>query len=560
MGCEDEGSVTFVRKPEDVQASFCATLVDEWVRIGLRSAMIAPGSRSTPLAVALVANPAVNVSVFLDERSAAFAALGSGMATGEPSLVLCTSGTAATHFHAAVAEADLSGVPLLVITADRPPELRDVGAPQTIDQTDLFGKKVRWFHEPGVAQDAAKASWRSLAARSYAATISSAPGPVHLNLAFREPLLGEATIERDDAVRVTHTGRSVPSAATVADIVERWTGRRGVLVAGRGCASAESMHRLAAALGWPLLAEPRSGAQGDSILHYDSIVRAADSALVPELVVRFGEAPSSKVLGRFLWESAAEQWHVSAAGRPFDPDSRVSGFVRCDPESLVEAIVGGVRSAPQQWCAEWRRRDESARKAFASLDAVDGAVTGPRVARHVVSGLPEGANLVVSSSMPIRDVEWFAGDCSHLQVFASRGANGIDGVIATAIGVATATGLPTGLLIGDVAFVHDASSLAGVKSRGLDLRIVVTDNDGGGIFHHLPQKANLDPAVFETLFGTPHGTDLELLGRAFGIDTETIVGIADLRERIGRRGPTISIARTDRERDVAEHRRLHASI
>jgi 2-succinyl-5-enolpyruvyl-6-hydroxy-3-cyclohexene-1-carboxylate synthase len=178
----------------------------------------------------------------------------------------------------------------------------------------------------------------------------------------------------------------------------------------------------------------------------------------------------------------------------------------------------------------------------------------------VVSGLPEGANLVVSSSMPIRDVEWFAGDCSHLQVFASRGANGIDGVIATAIGVATATGLPTGLLIGDVAFVHDASSLAGVKSRGLDLRIVVTDNDGGGIFHHLPQKANLDPAVFETLFGTPHGTDLELLGRAFGIDTETIVGIADLRERIGRRGPTISIARTDRERDVAEHRRLHASI
>ncbi|MEY3618944.1 MAG: 2-succinyl-5-enolpyruvyl-6-hydroxy-3-cyclohexene-carboxylic-acid synthase [Actinomycetota bacterium] len=560
MGWGHEGSVTFVRKPEDVQASFCATLVDEWVRIGLRSAMIAPGSRSTPLAVALVANPAVNVSVFLDERSAAFAALGSGMATGEAALVLCTSGTAATHFHAAVAEADLSGVPMLVITADRPPELRDVGAPQTIDQTDLFGKKVRWFHEPGVAQDAAKASWRSLAARSYAATRSAVPGPVHLNLAFREPLLGEATIEPDDASRVTHTGRSVPSAATVADIVERWSERHGVLVAGRGCASAESMHRLAVALGWPLLAEPRTGAQGNSILHYDSIVRTADSALAPDLVVRFGEAPSSKVLGRFLLESGAEQWHVSAGGRPFDPDSRVSGVVRCDPDALVEAIVGDVRSAAQEWFAQWRRRDESARMAFASLDAVDGAITGPRVARHVVSGLPEGANLVVSSSMPIRDVEWFAGDCSHLRVFASRGANGIDGVIATAIGVATATGLPTGLLIGDVAFVHDASSLAGIKNRDLDLRIVVTDNDGGGIFHHLPQKANLDPAVFEVLFGTPHGTDLELVGRAFGIDTETIDGIAELRDRIARRGPSISIARTDRERDVAEHRRLHASI
>jgi 2-succinyl-5-enolpyruvyl-6-hydroxy-3-cyclohexene-1-carboxylate synthase len=178
----------------------------------------------------------------------------------------------------------------------------------------------------------------------------------------------------------------------------------------------------------------------------------------------------------------------------------------------------------------------------------------------VVSGLPAGSNLVVSSSMPIRDVEWFAGDCSHLRVLASRGANGIDGVIATAIGAAVATGRPTGLLIGDVAFVHDASSLAGLSRRELDLRIVVTDNDGGGIFHHLPQRTNLDPDLFETLFGTPHGTDLELVGRAFGVDTETIASIVELRERVGRRGPTITVAPTDRERDVAEHQRLHASF
>ncbi|CAB4570925.1 unannotated protein [freshwater metagenome] len=560
MGCGDEGSVTSVRKPEDVQASFCATLVDEWVRQGLRTAMVAPGSRSTPLAVALTTNPAVSVSVFLDERSAAFAALGSGMAAGRPSVVLCTSGTAATHFHAAVAEADLSGVPMLVITADRPPELRDVGAPQTIDQTDLFGKKVRWFHEPGVADEAAKSSWRSLAARAYATTVSADPGPVHLNLAFREPLLGEATIERDDVVRTSRVGRSVPDADTAADIVERWSGRRGIVVAGRGGATAESLHRLASALHWPLLAEPRSGAQSRSILHYDSIVRTADPSLTPEVVVRFGEAPSSKVLGRFLLESGAEQWHVSAAGRPFDPDHRVAQSVRCDPDSLVAAVVDAVRPAPTEWASEWQRRDEAARTAFVTLDALDGDVTGPRVARHVVSGLPAGANLVVSSSMPVRDVEWFAGDCSHLRVFASRGANGIDGVIATAIGVATATGRPTGLLIGDVALVHDVSSLAGIKNRGIDLRIVVTDNDGGGIFHHLPQKSTLDPALFETLFGTPHGTDLELTGRAFGVDTERIASIAGLHERVGRRGPTITIAPTDRERDVAEHRRLHASI
>lgn len=556
----DEGSVIIVRKPEDVQASFCATLVDEWVRHGLRSAMVAPGSRSTPLAVALVANPAVDVSVFLDERSAAFAALGWGMATGRPALVLCTSGTAATHFHAAVAEADLSGVPLLVITADRPPELRDVGAPQTIDQSNLYGGKVRWFHEPGVADEASKRSWRSLAARSYSFTTVSSPGPVHLNLAFREPLLGEPTIERDDVARTTVVGRPALDAGTVDDIVDRWSGRRGVLVAGRGAAAPEAMHALAAALDWPLLAEPRSGAQARSILHYDSIVRGADASLTPELVVRFGEAPASKVLGRFLSESGAEQWHVSAVGRPFDPDSSTSSFVRCDPDTLVEAVRATVRPAPSGWSASWRNRDDSARRAFASLDAIEGDLTGPRVARHLVSGLPAGANLVVSSSMPVRDVEWFAGDCSHLRVFASRGANGIDGVIATAIGVATATSRPTALLIGDVAFVHDSSSLAGLSRRHVDLRIVVTDNDGGGIFHHLAQKSTLDPAVFETLFGTPHGTDLELTGRAFGVDTGTIASIVELRERVGRRGPTITIARTDRERDVEEHRRLHASI
>lgn len=560
MGYEHAGSVPFVRKPEDVQASFCATLVDEWVRGGLRAVMIAPGSRSTPMAVALVAHPSVKVSVFLDERSAAFAALGWGMATGEPAVALCTSGTAATHFHAAVAEADLSAVPLLIVTTDRPPELRDVGAAQTIDQSHLFGAKVRWFHEPGVADENASSSWRSLAARSLALSVGAWPGPVHLNLAFREPLLGVATVERDDVDRRMRLGRLVPDDSAVGDIVQRWSGRRGVLVAGRGGASPGSLYRLADALQWPLLAEPRSGAQSRSIAHYDSIVRGADSTLVPEVVVRFGEAPSSKVLGRFLLESGAEQWHVASVGRPYDPDHRVSGHVRCDADALIEAVSDRLRPAPVSWVREWRRRDDAARAAFTILDDPKGELTGPRVARHVVSGLPAGSNLVVSSSMPIRDVEWFAGDCSHLRVFASRGANGIDGVIATAIGVAAATGRPTGLLIGDVAFVHDASSLAGLSRRGLDLRIVVTDNDGGGIFHHLPQKTALDPDLFETLFGTPHGSDTAVIGQAFGIDSTTAENLSELHTRLRNVGPSITVVRTDRERDLAEHKRLHLSI
>ena len=228
--------------------------------------------------------------------------------------------------------------------------------------------------------------------------------------------------------------------------------------------------------------------------------------------------------------------------------------------SLVEALVDRVRPTAPSWREEWRRRDESARRVLADLDRNDAEASGPRVARHVVAGLPAGANLVVSSSMPIRDVEWFAGDCSHLTVLSSRGANGIDGVVATAIGAALATGRPTGLLIGDVAMIHDASSLAALASRNIDLRVVVTDNDGGGIFHHLPQASVLDPQLFENLFGTPHGADIAAIARGFGLDALATSSLDELRRRVATPGPSITVVRTDRERDVAEHRALHDAV
>ena len=549
-------------KPEDVQASFCATLVDEWARLGVRAAMIAPGSRSTPLALALVSHPSIETSIFLDERSAAFAALGWGLVSEAPAIVLCTSGTAATHFHAAVAEADLSMVPLLVVTADRPGELKDVGAAQTIDQTDLFGAKVRWFHEPGVAVEATRRTWRSLAVRAFAASVGVDPGPVHLNLAFREPLLGVARVDDDVVKRSVERGHGVLAREVVEELVENWTGRRGVIVAGRGAARPERLVALSTALGWPLLAEPRSGAQSGSVLHYDSIVRSADAGLRPEVVVRFGEAPSSKVLGRFLADSGATQWHIARGGRPFDPDHLVAGWLRCDPDTLIDAVIdawpGGAVNG--DWALTWRERDVAARAAMSALDDPTAQPTGPNVARHVVSSLPAGSHLVLSSSMPIRDVEWFAGDCSHLIVHSNRGANGIDGVVATAIGVALASGRPTGLLIGDVALIHDASSLAAVARRQIDLRVVVVDNDGGGIFHHLPQASALDPMVFERVFGTPHGADIEAIARGFGIDAVTAPTLGRLRERVANAGPSLTVVRTDRERDLAEHRRLHAAV
>jgi len=562
VDADSVGRVNEVR-PEDVQASFCASVVDQWVRCGVSAAMIAPGSRSTPMALALVAHPDIEVSVFLDERSAAFAGLGWGVATGRPAVILCTSGTAATHFHGAVVESSLSGVPLIVVTADRPPELKDVGAPQTIDQTKLFGDAVRWFHEPGVPTLETRSRWRPMAARIHAASTGTNPGPVHVNLAFREPLVGSDIWRSDADESPTHsTGRLIPGSDIIDEASRRWSNRRGLLIVGRGGPDAEHVEALSTALGWPVLADSRSGAQSVSraIVHFDSIVRTDDPALRPEVVVRFGEAPSSKALGRFLADESVEQWHVSGRPSPFDPDGRTSREVTVDPNVLIDGVLASVQAVDPAWSKTWTNVDTVARSRFARLDDVATTLSGPSVARAMVRCLPHGSNLVVSSSMPIRDLEWFAGDCSHLRVHSNRGANGIDGVLATAIGVALATGRTTGVLIGDVAFVHDSSSLAALRSRGIDLRVIVTDNDGGGIFHHLPQRTQLGGDTFETLFGTPHGTDLVAMAAAFGLDAASAGSMTELNTRLGTRGPTVTVVATDRDVDVDEHRRLHASI
>ncbi|HKE73983.1 MAG TPA: 2-succinyl-5-enolpyruvyl-6-hydroxy-3-cyclohexene-1-carboxylic-acid synthase [Acidimicrobiales bacterium] len=556
--------------PADVQATFAATLVDEWVLAGLAHAVVCPGSRSTPLALALAARDDVVLHVHHDERSAGFLALGLGLATGRPAAVLTTSGTAAAELHPAVVEADLAAVPLLACTADRPAELRDVGAPQAIDQVHLYGRSVRWFADPGVPEAGGAARWRAFAARAYAAATGPRPGPVQLNLPFREPLLGTAG-PLPPAREGGGPWARVAAAAgpeTVA-LPAGLAGRRGLIVAGAAAVDGVAVHDVAAALGWPVAAEPRSPAwrpAPTAVAHLDAVLRSPLAArdLRPEVVVRLGPPGSSRVVNEWLEASGAVEMIAGAPGWS-DPGGTVA-VVAPDAGAVLAALAAAAPAAPAPagWLAAWRAAgDAAAATVAAALDGVAGP-SEPGVARAVVAALPDGARLVVSSSMPVRDVERYAGPRTGLTVVANRGANGIDGVVSTALGAALGRGDPTALLIGDLAFLHDSNGLLGVAGRAADLTIVVVDNDGGGIFSFLPQARSLPAERFEALFGTPHGLDLVALAAAYGADARRLAPHEDAgeaaAEAVAKGGVRVLVVPTDRAANVAIHRRIDDAV
>ncbi len=624
---------TGVPSARDVQASFAATLVDEWVRGGVTHAVVCPGSRSTPLVVALAAHPGIVVHVRLDERSAAFTAVGMGRASGRPALVVTTSGTAAAELHAAVAEADLGGVPLIACTADRPPELRDVGAPQTMDQARLFGGAVRWFCDPGVADLASRRAWRSWAARSVAEAVSApgGPGPVHLNLPFREPLLGEADRaggvapgRADGApwhrvVGATALGGVVgleSSEEGVGRLIESgWLrpGRRGLIVAGAGCGDPGAVLALADSLGWPVLADPRSGVRlpvagvigsADGILRSESFARAH----APEVVVRLGQPWVSKVVNTFLSAAIAdgtEAIEVEPWGRWRDPEREVSTFIRSDPtlfcnqaQAALQVSAGSGGSSGSSggqrqgraagWGTEWEEAESAARTVLSARLGADGAdradgadeaeaasltLDEPSLAHRLVARMPAGSTLVVSSSMPVRDVEAFAVPREGFPtVVANRGVNGIDGVVSTALGVALASGGPTVALVGDLAFLHDVSALVRSGEFDAPLTVVVADNRGGGIFSFLDPATSLDGTTFDTLFGTPQGVDVASVAAGFGWPVDDLGAIpgagsggAGLEEALDRRvgSGSLSVIRVrvpERAENVQIHRRINAAI
>jgi len=573
---------------------FALTLVDELARAGVTDACLAPGSRSAPLALALAEHPGIRAHVHLDERSAAFFALGAAKRSGRAVVALCTSGTAAANFHPAVLEADLARVPLLVLTADRPPELRGTGANQATDQLKLYGSAVRWFCEAGVPADVPGAGryWRSLASRAWAEATGPPAGPVHLNLAFADPLVppavggearlaGEPSAGRAGGAPWTATPARVRSAAPgdVAELAGAVRANpRGLLVAGWGAdLDPAAVDAFAAAGGWPVLADPLSGARRGpaAISTYDGLVRAARFAAAhrPSLVVRVGGAPTSKALTAWLDESIPQVLVDPSEGWA-DPARAASLRLSADPSDLLAATAalltddgpgpaGWSGDPASPWLREWLETERLAREAIDGLLEEWAEPFEGRVARDLVGWVPAGGTLVVGSSMPVRDVDAFARPREGLRFVANRGLSGIDGFVATALGVAAAGDEPVVALCGDLTLLHDASSLLGAAGRSRGAVLVVIDNDGGGIFSFLPQ-AQLPGDLFEPLFGTPHGLDLTALAAAARVPARVVEKAADLVPALDAAldggGTQLVVVRSDRAGNLARHRAVTEAV
>ena len=572
----------------DVQAAFCSVLCDEWARAGVTDAVVAPGSRSTPMLAALDVDPRIRVTVVLDERSAGFTALGMGLQTGRPAVVVTTSGTASVELHPAVVEAGQGMVPLIAVTTDRPPELHHVGAPQTVEQSGLFGQVVRWAADPGVAEKGSTGMWRSLAARCVAEAVAGAagPGPVHLNLPFREPLLGDpAAVEVPpgrDGGAPWHSVEGPRAAAvdgSVVDLVQRYAGGRGLIVAGQGADEGEggagAVLALAEALGWPVLAEPRSGCRVPSpwvVSTADVLLRTPGfSRRVPDAVLRLGTPWASKVLNQWLagLPSGVPQVLVDRWGRWADPERRASHLVRSTAGSILAQLGTDAPSRPDgDWPAVWREAEAAARAAVDGLLCAGGPLelSEPAVARTALCALAPGGTLLASSSMPVRDVEWYGPPVGGVRVLSNRGANGIDGVVSTALGVAMSRPeRPAVGLLGDLAFLYDAGALLWAAGRPADLRLVVVDNDGGGIFSFLPQATAMTADRFERYWGTPHGVDLVAVAEAYGVSAERIASRAELDRFLAGDGSgagavRVAVVRSDRAANVAAHDRIHSDV
>ena len=547
----------------DLNLACAWALVDELVAGGVEHACVSPGSRSTPLALALARHPDVTVHVHLDERSSAFFALGLARASRRPVAIACTSGTAAAGFLPAVIEASQSRVPIAVLTADRPPRLRGTGANQTIDQTALYGVYPRAAIEMPLPETEGQDSWWRQATReALDALVGDPPGPVHINCPFEEPLTPTAgfslpapTTERPELPRR-------PDAELTAEEGDRLaaeiSGTRGAVVMGAwpGDLSAESAF-WGSTLGWPVIAEPTSTGRrpGEALAAGQALLGDADWAghHRPELVIQFGAAPTARATQAFVASAerlvVADRWHLDP-----DPERQASWRLAVDAEALREALrtrpidqAGGVallgehtpdaarelwegrlHPAPAEWRDAWSTADARARSALgAFLDGVDEPFE-PRIARDVAAWIPDGGTLFVGNSTPIRDLDLAMTPRDGLRVLANRGASGIDGQVSTALGIASAgprsgppewPGAPTVALVGDLTFLYDLGAVAWNARRGIDLIVVVVANGGGEIFSLLPQR---ELPEHRELFVTPHGADLGALVTAAGAGHERV--------------------------------------
>ncbi len=575
-------------------------MVDEWVRSGITHAVVSPGSRSTPMALALKRSNLM-VHVKLDERSGAFFALGLAKATDKPVVILTTSGTAAAELLPAVVEAYHSLVPLIVLTADRPNDLRGIGQAQTIEQASIYGGFTRWRHDLGIADLGNQHAWRSIASRAVAESSSSpsGAGPVHLNLQFREPLTwaleevrsaGLATEGRAGGApwhRVLEPDGAGNCAPGVAErlVHAREMGARGVIIAGeRSCRSPEDssgLYNLAAWLGWPILADPISGlrsrqgeidavanagteidADADAgteidadadpvvITFADAMLRKPEFAATmrPEIVIRFGRPWASKVVAGWLSASGASQFQLSDCWDWSDPYMTME-YLAITTAGRIWAEVSrqlglglGATKPDETWLRRWGLAEQTAAAAIENAVKVAGGdrLTEPEIAKAVASSVPSGGAVFMSSSMPVRDMEWFSGLQGKSIEFASnRGVNGIDGVVSSGLGFAGSGRFSqVAIVVGELAFLHDLSSVLSLCAKPRDLphemriAIVVIDNGGGGIFSFLPQAGSLSEQEFGELFSTPQALSITDLLVSQGITVHEVRTRTELDDAI----------------------------
>jgi 2-succinyl-5-enolpyruvyl-6-hydroxy-3-cyclohexene-1-carboxylate synthase len=599
--------------------AFCRAFFDELARAGVRHVCVCPGSRSAPLTAVAARHDALRCWSHIDERSAGFFALGLAKASRAPVALLCTSGTAAANFHPAVVEACHAHVPLLVLSADRPAELRGWGAGQTIDQVGLYGSHVRWFAEvaPPEATGSLLRYARALACRAVDCAASSPAGPVHLNFPLREPLDPRA-IPGDVAddlatcdplasggrgerpyVRVRR-GAAAVAPGEVASLARHMAAcERGVIACGPLDATPDLVARvagLAERVGWPLFAEPTSQLRCGPHVGAAPVVATADLLLrddafaaqhAPDFVLQLGATPTSKAYRLWLERRPpGELVLVDPDGAWSDPGHLASELLCVDPEALCDALLQRLEArAPSAWLNGFLEADRRAARAVERHLLADEDLLEARAVRELAAALPDGALLYVSNSTPVRDLDAFLpASPRRLRVLCNRGANGIDGVPSSALGAAAAqaarttggaaqaartTGgaaqaAPVVLLTGDLALLHDCGALLAARRHGLPLVIAVLDNDGGGIFSFLPIGDFGDAVGFETHFRTPHGIDLEPLCRGMGADFRWATSWehlrASLKDALCAPGVSVVALRVDRDRNVAQCRALEAAV
>lgn len=570
--------------------AYISAFVDELVRSNVEDLVVSPGSRSTPIAVLAAEHPRMRVHVIIDERSAGYFALGLAKAKRQAVGLLCTSGTAAANFLPAVAEAYLARVPLVVLTADRPHELREVGAPQTMRQIGLYGGHVKWFFDMPLpeAGDQMIRHARMTASRAAATAVSAPQGPVHLNFPLREPLLPNLHSPslwgggREGGA--AYTTVSVRSGMLEADAAGRLAEElksceRGLIVCGPldMPGFAEAVTELAETLQFPVLADPLSQVRNGShsktavIDSYDSFLRDGNTAerLKPEVILRFGAMPVSKSLLQYIQRHSEARILVVDEGEGWrDPALQASAMISADPaafcRSLQERLSLGADGTRQRsaWMEAWLDLQRITREVLEGAEAYGELFEG-RIFTELQAELPERAILYVGNSMPIRDLDtFFACSGQRVRIMGNRGANGIDGLVSSALG-ASCSGQPVVLVIGDLSFYHDMNGLLAAKTYGLDVTVVLVNNDGGGIFSFLSQ-ADLPNQRFEQLFGTPTGLNFEKAAELYGAVYTRIASWEKFREALRRSfaegGLHVIEVPTDRPSNVVMHRELHRKL